>query len=357
MQRHYLCLGNNFGVISLKVLFIGGTGNISYEVSKLAIEKGIDLYLFNRNNKSEFFPEGAKLIKGDIRDEASAKEILKNHEFDVVVNWIAYETGHVETDIRLFKGKTGQYIFISTASAYHKPAENYLITERTPLDNPFWDYSSKKIDCEKVLLEEYRKTGFPVTIVRPSHTYGVTSIPSAFNSPKNKWSIAERMRRGKKIIVPGDGTSLWVITHSSDFAKAFVGLLGKSQAIGEDYHITSDEVLNWNLITNYVGEALGIKPEIIHMSTDFITTCLPEYYGGLYGDKMESVCFDNSKIKKLVPDFRATKPAKEGIKESVEWFLKHPEMLWMDEEWDEKCDKLIASHEAGINYFRSLSNK
>lgn len=336
----------------MKVLFIGGTGVISTEVSKLAIEQGVDLYLFNRNTRSDFVAEGAKVIKGDIRDEESAARILKNYEFDVVVDWIAYTKEHVEQDIKLFKGRTGQFIFISSASAYEKPAKSYLITEKTPLANPYWEYSRNKIECENLLYEEYRKNGFPITIVRPSHTYGVTSIPAAFNSKVYRWSIIERMKRGKKIVVPGDGTSLWVLTHSSDFAKAFVGLLGNAKAIGEDFQITSDEVLNWNRITNLVGEAVGIKPEIVHMSTDFITSCLPEYSGELYGDKSESVCFDNSKIKALVPGFKATKPFSEGIKESIEWYLKHPENMKLDEEWDRTCDRLIAAHEAGINAFR-----
>lgn len=337
----------------MRVLFIGGTGVISTEVSKLAVEKGLDLYLFNRNSHSEFVPEGARVIKGDIRDRESAAAILKNYDFDAVVDWVAFTREHVEQDIGLFRGKTGQYIFISSASAYQKPAQSYLITEKTPLDNPYWEYSRNKIECENLLYDEYRKNGFPITIVRPSHTYSVTSIPAVFNSKTSRWSIVERMKRGKKIIVPGDGTSLWVLTHSSDFAKAFVGLLGNPKAIGEAFQITSDEVLNWNRITNLVGEAVGIKPEIVHMSTDFITACLPERKGELYGDKIESVCFDNSKIKALVPEYKATKPFSEGIKESIEWYQKHPEHMWMDEAWDRTCDRLIAAHEAGINEFRN----
>ena len=335
----------------MKVLFIGGTGTISTAVSALAVQKGIELYLFNRNKRKELIPEGARVIRGDIRDEKSSGEILKDYDFDVVVDWIAFTPDHVETDLRLFRGKTGQYIFISSASAYQKPLENYIITEKTPLVNPYWEYSQDKIKCENLLFKEYRENDFPVTVVRPSLTYGVTGLPFIFNSRKSSWSIVERMKRGKKIVLPGDGTSLWVITHNTDFAKAFVGLLGRPEAIGEAFHITSDEVLNWNRIAGFYGEAIGVEPEIVHVSTDFFTSCLPEYYGGLYGDKMESVCFDNSKIKRLVPGYRATKPFKEGVRESIEWYGRHPELLWLDEEWDDQCDRLIKAHEAGIRAF------
>jgi nucleoside-diphosphate-sugar epimerase len=335
----------------LKVLFIGGTGNISAAVSQLALDKGHELYLFNRNTRQEFTPQGAKIIEGDIRNEDQAMEALKGYTFDVVVNWIAFNLEHIETDLRLFEGRTGQYIFISSASAYQKPPRSYVITEDTPLENPFWEYSREKIACEALLFEKYQKAGFPVTIVRPSHTYGVTALPSIYNSRKSAWSIAERMKRGKKIIIPGDGTSLWVLTHNTDFAKAFVGLMGRKEAIGEAFHITSDEVLTWNQITLALGEALGVTPELVHMSTDFLTACLPHRYSEWVGDKINSVCFDNSKVKALVPEFICTTPFNEGIKQSVQWYLQHPELLWLDEEWDRECDRLIAAHEAGIEAF------
>ncbi len=335
----------------MKVLFIGGTGNISAAVSQLALDKGHELYLFNRNTRQEFTPQGAKIIEGDIRNEDQAMEALKGYTFDVVVNWIAFNLEHIETDLRLFEGRTGQYIFISSASAYQKPPRSYVITEDTPLENPFWEYSREKIACEALLFEKYQKAGFPVTIVRPSHTYGVTALPSIYNSRKSAWSIAERMKRGKKIIIPGDGTSLWVLTHNTDFAKAFVGLMGRKEAIGEAFHITSDEVLTWNQITLALGEALGVTPELVHMSTDFLTACLPHRYSEWVGDKINSVCFDNSKVKALVPEFICTTPFNEGIKQSVQWYLQHPELLWLDEEWDRECDRLIAAHEAGIEAF------
>jgi nucleoside-diphosphate-sugar epimerase len=341
------------GRVKMKVLFIGGTGIISSAVSKLALEKGIDLYLFNRNNQKEFTPEGAKIIKGDIRREDEAKEILKDYSFDVVVNWIAFTPEHIGTDLRLFRDKTKQYIFISSASAYQKPPENFIITEKTPLSNPFWEYSRSKIACEELLFEEYSKNGFPATVVRPSHTYGNTLIPCILNSHRSRWSVVERMKRGKRIIVPGDGTSLWVLTHNSDFAKAFVGLMGNPKAIGEAFQITSDEALTWDQITNLIGEAVGVKPDIVHMSTDFITACIPELHSELVGDKINSVYFDNSKIKSLVPDFICTTPAREGIRRTIKWYLSHPELLWLDEEWDAMCDRLIAAHEAGISAYKA----
>ncbi len=339
----------------MKVLFIGGTGVISTAVSKLALEKGIDLYLFNRNKQKEFIPDGAKIIQGDIRNEKEARELLKGHSFDVVVNWIAYTPDHIETDLRLFRGKTNQYIFISSASAYQKPVESFLISEKTPLKNPFWEYSRNKIACEELLFNEYRQNGFPATVVRPSHTYGNTLIPCIINSRKSRWSVVERIKRGKKVIVPGDGTSLWVLTHNSDFAKAFVGIMGHPKAIGEDFNITSDEALTWNQITNLIGESIGVTANIVHISTDFITACIPELHSELVGDKMYSVYFDNSKVKGLVPDFKATTPIREGLKKTIDWYINHPELLWLDEEWDRQCDRLIAAHDAGIKAFRNYN--
>lgn len=336
---------------NLKVLFIGGTGNISSEVSRLALKKGMELYLLNRNNREEFTPERARLIQGDIRNEEESHELLKNYSFDVVVDWIAFTPEHIRTDLRLFKGKTGQFVFISSASAYQKPLDHFLITEKTPLVNPYWDYSRNKIACEELLFEEYHQNGFPVTIVRPSHTYGVTSMPCIYNSRKSTWSIVERMKRGKRIVLPGDGTSLWVVTHNTDFAKAFTGLLGHPKAIGEAFHITSDEVLSWNQLTLSLGEAAGVTPELYHVSTDFLTACLPHRQSELVGDKINSVCFDNAKVKGLVPDFTCTTPFAEGIKQSIAWYREHPELLWLDEEWDRECDRLIAAHEAGIRAF------
>ncbi|MDP4181209.1 MAG: SDR family oxidoreductase [Bacillota bacterium] len=325
----------------MRALFIGGTGIISEAVSKLAVAKGIDLHLLNRGNRSIYFPDGAKVIQGDIRDKAAVTEALRKYDFDVVVDWIAFTPEHVQTDLQLFKEKTGQYIFISSASAYQKPSTDYIITESTPLSNPFWQYSRDKIACEELLIDEYRSNGFPATIVRPSLTYGRQMIPAALNSWQKPWSIIDRMRKGKKIIVHGDGTSLWTITHNTDLAKGFVGLMGNSKAIGHAFHITSDEVLTWNMIYELIGKAAGVKPDIIHIASDFISKLSPDSYGSLIGDKAESAIFDNSKIKRFVPEFKATVGFEQGVRKSVEWFQAHPELCVVDHEWDEMMDKII----------------
>lgn len=329
----------------MKVLFIGGTGLISEAVSRLAVEQGIELYLFNRGERNEFVPEGAKVIRGNIRDAAESAATLKGYEFDVVVDWIAFTPEHVQTDIELFAGKTGQYIFISSASAYQKPQRNYLITEETPLANPYWQYSRDKIACEELLQEVHRTSGFPVTIVRPSHTYGVTAIPAALTSWQHPWSLVERIRKGQPLVIHGDGTSLWTLTHNTDFAKGFTGLLGNPEAIGEAVHITSDESLNWNQIYAAIGEAAGREPKVVHISTDFIAAYTPAGTAdGLIGDQAVSSVFDNSKIKRLVPEFAATVPFAEGVKQSVEWYEARPQLCTVDADWYKMLDTLISKH-------------
>ncbi|MBW4085419.1 SDR family oxidoreductase [Paenibacillus sp. S150] len=329
----------------MKVLFIGGTGLISEAVSKLAVERGIQLYLFNRGQRNEFVPEGAQVLRGDIRNPAEAAEALKDYEFDAVVDWIAFTPEHVRSDIDLFTGKTKQYIFISSASAYQKPQQNYLITEETPLENPYWQYSRDKIACEQLLLDAHRNSGFPVTIVRPSHTYGDTAIPAALTSWAHPWSLIDRIRKGLPIVIHGDGTSLWTLTHNTDFAKGFIGLLGNPETIGEAVHITSDESLNWNQIYAAIGQAAGKDPQVVHISTDFIAAFAPPGTAdGLIGDQAVSSVFDNSKLKRLVPDFAATVPFAEGVKRSVAWFEQHPELCTADSEWGALLDNLIAKH-------------
>ncbi|QUL56718.1 SDR family oxidoreductase [Paenibacillus tritici] len=329
----------------MKVLFIGGTGLISQAVSRLAVERGIELYLFNRGERSGFVPKGAQVIQGDIRDKDKAAEALKEYDFDVVVDWIAFTPEHVQADIDLFTGKTRQYIYISSASAYQKPQRSYLITEETPLVNPYWQYSRDKIASEQLLLEAYQKSGFPVTIVRPSHTYGDTAIPAALTSWSHPWSLVERIRKGQPLVIHGDGTSLWTLTHNTDFAKGFVGLLGHPEAIGEAVHITSDEVLNWNQIYAAIGAAAGREPKVVHISTDFIAANTPAGTAdGLIGDQAVSSVFDNSKIKRLVPDFQATVPFAEGVKQSIAWFESHPERCTSDPDFSKMLDGLIAKH-------------
>lgn len=333
----------------MKVLFIGGTGLISEAVSKLAISRGIELYLFNRGNREGFVPEGAHVIKGDIRNPLDAAAALENEQFDVVVDWIAFTPEHVSVDIELFRGKTKQYIFISSASAYQKPPKHYIITEdATPLENKYWQYSRDKIACEQLLLDEHAATGFPVTIVRPSFTYGDTMIPAALNSWQHPWSLIARIRAGRPVIVHGDGSSLWTMTHNTDFAKGFVGLLGKEEAIGQAYHITSDEVLTWNQIYEAIGAAAGAEPKLVHISTPFLISHDPELEGGLLGDKSVTSVFDNSKIKSLVPDFDAALSFAEGIKRTVAWFEAHPERCTEDEAWNEQMDRIIEAHKTGF---------
>ncbi|HMB95944.1 MAG TPA: SDR family oxidoreductase, partial [Tepidisphaeraceae bacterium] len=259
---------NSSRIDRMKVLFIGGTGIISSACTALAIERGIDLYLLNRGKREAV--KGARTLHADIRDADRTQAVLRDQNFDVVVDWIAFTNEHVEADIRLFSGRAGQYIFISSASVYQKPVSHYLITESTPLANPFWDYARNKIECEERLMREYREKGFPITIIRPSLTYGQTMIPHACGSWHHPWTTADRMLKGKPILVHGDGTSLWVTTHNSDFAKGFVGLLGNSQTIGHAFHITTDEVLTWDQIYQTVGAALGVEPKLVHVASETI---------------------------------------------------------------------------------------
>jgi len=331
----------------VKALFIGGTGTISAAVSELAVKNGIDLYLLNRGNRSEFFPQGAKSIIGDIRDVEVVTKILYNYEFDVVVDWVAYTPDHIKTDIELFREKTNQYIFISSASAYQRP--NYLVTESTPLVNPYWQYSRDKIACEKLLMEEYANNNFPATIIRPSYTYGKTMLPFIFNSREHRWTIVDRIKKGKKIIIPGDGTSLWTLTHNTDFAKGFVGLMGNIQALGHAFHITSDEVLTWDQIAKIIGDAVGLEPEIVHIPSEFICAFSPEHIGGLLGDKAVSVVFDNSKIKRFVPGYYATVPFKEGIRDTIKWYEAELYRCEVDEKFNSLTDKIINSYQKALN--------
>ncbi|SHM90213.1 SDR family oxidoreductase [Halanaerobium congolense] len=331
----------------MKVLFIGGTGTISQAVSELAVKKGIELYLFNRGNNNHLAPKNAKIIEGNIRNPKDAAQKLKDYKFDVIVDWVAFDPEHVKNDIEIFRDKTDQYIFISSASAYQKPQTSYLIDESTPLSNPYWEYSQKKIACENILMAEYRKNDFPITIVRPSHTYGKTSIPAAINSSKAPWTLIDRMRKGKKILVHGDGSSLWTMTHNSDFAKAFIGLIGNIQAVGHAFQITSDESLNWNQIYKALAAAAGVdNPKLVHVTSRKIAEYNDIYIGKLLGDKAASVVFDNSKIKRFVPSFKAIVPFAEGVKDSINWYDSHPELQRIDQDWNDLMDKIIEENES-----------
>jgi nucleoside-diphosphate-sugar epimerase len=325
----------------LKVLFIGGTGNISTSVSRLCIKKGIDLYLLNRGNR-EVEITGAKIINGDISKPDKVAELLKGHNWDAVVNWIVFNVNDIERDIKLFQGKTKQYIFISSASAYQKPPSHPVITESTPLNNPFWDYSQNKILCEERLNHEYQNKNFPVTIVRPSLTYD-TVLPVIMGG-WTEYTIVDRIKKGKEIIVHGDGSSLWIVTHAEDFAKGFVGLIGHQQAIGHSFHITSDEILTWEQIYIALAEAIGVEANIVHISSDFIVKHENSLRGSLLGDKSYSVIFDNSKIKTFVPDYCAIIPFNQGIKRTLGWFEADPKRQVINEKSNEMIDRILKAH-------------
>ncbi len=325
----------------MKVLFIGGTGIISSACSPLAIERGIDLYLLNRGQSARPAPAGAKVLHGDIRDPASVKAAIGSMTFDAVVNWITFTPEQVEIDIELFRGITRQYVFISSASAYQTPPVNLPVTESTPLANPFWQYSRNKIAVEERLMRAYREEQFPFTIVRPSHTYDASLMPMG-----GRYTWIDRMRKGKPVIVHGDGSSLWVMTHHTDFAKGFVGLLGNNRAIGEVFHITSDELLTWNQIYNLIGQAAGATPQLVHVPSDVINAYDPQWGAGLLGDKTHSMIFDNSKIKRIVPDFAATIPFARGAEEIVAWYDADPARQVVDDKLNETMDRILAAWSA-----------
>lgn len=322
----------------MKVLFIGGTGFISTSVSRMAVERGIELYLLNRGQRPNEIAGSHSLI-ADIHQPESLKKAIGNMQFDVVVDWIAYTPEDVERDIAVFCGRTNQFVFISSASAYQKPVVNYIITESTPLKNPHWEYSRNKIACEELLMKAYRDVDFPVTIVRPSFTYA-TYFPVAIGG-FGCYTIADRMKKGLPIIVHGDGTSLWVNTHAEDFAKGFLGLLGNDKTIGQAFHVTSDEVLTWNQIYQTIAEELGVQANMVYIPSDFIVKKAPQYEGPLWGDKSWSVVFDNSKIKTFVPEFQATIPFREGMRRAIAWFDADKSRQRIDEQVNQEMDLIL----------------
>ena len=326
----------------MKVLFIGGTGIISSACSQLCVERGIDLFLFNRGQSSRPIPEEAQVLVGDIRDRASVSSVLGGLTFDVVVEWVAYVPEQVQAEIEFFQGRTGQYIFISSASAYQTPPSHLPVTESTPLDNPYWEYSRNKIACEEQLLQAYRRDKFPMTIVRPSHTYDKTLLPM-----QGGYTVIDRMRKGNKVIVHGDGASLWTMTHHMDFAKGFVGLLGNSQAVGDVFHITSDELLTWNQIYTILGRAAGVEqPRLVHIPSELINAFDPDWGAGLLGDKANSMIFDNTKIKRVVPGFSASIPFSRGAEEIIAWYDEDPSHRKVNDEFNALVDRIIAAYES-----------
>ena len=324
---------------SRRALFIGGTGIISTSSGRRALEQGWDLTLLNRGSSTTRpVPDGAEVVVADIRDPASVKAALGDREFDAVVDFVAFTPEHVSADVDLFTGRTGQYVFISSASAYQTPPARLPILESSPLRNPAWQYSQDKIAAEQVLVDAYRSTGFPATIVRPSHTYDETALPTT-----GGWTDIDRMRRGVPVVVHGDGSSLWVLTHSRDFAIAFVGLLGHPQAVGDSFHITGDQLQTWDQIYRELGAAAGVEPNLVHVTSDDIAALHPPFGPGLLGDKTHSVIFDNSKVKSLVPKYVATTPFSVGAREIIGWYDADSSRRKVDPDTDAAFERILAA--------------
>jgi nucleoside-diphosphate-sugar epimerase len=327
-------------VSGLRVLFIGGSGVISSACSWLAVERGIELVVLNRGStRLRPLPEQATVLHADVRDPAAMAAALGDREFDAVVNWVAFTPGQVQADVDLLRGRAGQYVFISSASAYQTPPSRLPVTESTPLSNPFWQYSRDKIACEDLLVAAYRNEGFPATIVRPSHTYDKTLIPL-----DGGWTALARMRQGRPVVVHGDGTSLWTLTHHADFARGFVPLLGHPRTLGEAFHITSDDVLTWNQVTAALAAAAGVTADMVHVPSDAIAAVDPGWGAGLLGDKSHSLVFDNSKLRGVVPDYRAVIPFEQGAREIVAWYDEDPARQQVDARIDAAMDKLVAAY-------------
>ena len=336
---------------AMRILFIGGTGNISGAITRqLAARRDCELVLLNRGNRMAEVPDGVRVVKADIKDESDVAHKLEGLEFDSVCDFIGFRPEQMERDFRLFGGRTGQFIYISSASAYDKSSGG-VITENTPLGNPYWEYSRDKIACEEVLMRHYREDAFPVTIVRPSHTYGELKIPVSVHGTRGAWQVVRRMIEGKPVIVHGDGESLWTLTFNEDFAQGFIGLICNPGAIGEAYHITSDEALSWNRIYRTIAESLGVEFKPYYVPSDLLASLAPaefEMEGNLLGDKAPSAVFDCTKLKRAVPDFSPQIPFREGCRRSLNYFLSHPELQVEDPEFDKWCDDVIARGDCNI---------
>ena len=331
----------------MKILMIGGTGTISTAITQQLSETEHELYLLNRGSKAVAIPANVVTIVADINDEEDVRKKLEGMSFDAVCEFIGFVPEQLERDYRLFKDKTKQYIYISSASAYHKPVKDYRIYEATSLANPYWEYSRNKIACEEYLMKLYREEGFPVTIVRPSHTYGLRSVPVGVHGNKGSWQVLKRMLDGKPVIIHGDGTSLWTLTFNEDFAKGFIGLLGNPHAIGEAFQITSDESVTWTQIYEIIADCLGVEMKPYYVSSNFLAAVSKyDFTGSLIGDKANTVVFDNSKLKKAVPGFIATMRTEQGLRKTIEYILEHKELQIEDEEFDFWCDKVIEKLEA-----------
>ncbi|HEQ71928.1 MAG TPA: NAD-dependent epimerase/dehydratase family protein [Spirochaetia bacterium] len=324
----------------MKILFIGGTGNISLSCTESALEAGFTVTHLNRGTGRRPVDARVETLRGDIRNPARVAALLEKRTFDVVADFISFVPDHLEGNLKLFTGKTGQYIFISSASVYRKPVAYYVITESTPAHNPYWEYSQNKIACENLLFSAWRERALPATVIRPSHTYANGYLPFPYGSPD--FTVADRILKGKEILLHGDGQSLWTLTHADDFARGFIGLCGHPAALGETFHITGDEVLSWRVIAETVGEALGREPRIVYLTSEEIAAHSPELGAGLLGDKAYSVIFDNSKLKRLVPGFRAIVPFHQGVRRCVDWFNQEPSRKVIDTELNMTLDRLCA---------------
>ena len=337
--------GDSIGVrgdSGMNILFIGGTGIISTGCVRVALQRGWSVTLLNRG-KTGPVPEGCRHLAADIRDPVQARKALGGLEFDAVVDWVTYEPAHVDTDLGLFRDRTGQLVFISSASAYQTPPAKLPVTEDTPLDNPFWAYSRQKIACEQRLLHAMQE-GFPATIVRPSHTYGRGPFPY-----DGGYTVLDRIRRGKAVVVPGDGTSLWTLTHHLDFAIGLLGLLGRPEALSEAFHITGDEWLSWNDIFAMLGQHLGHEPVLAHVPSEAIMKASPDWGASVWGDKAHSMVFDNSKIRRLVPEFRTTIPFATGSRDIIEWYREHPDHCRVDPAFDALQDRLSGIYSRALH--------
>lgn len=331
----------------MKILFVGGSGVISRAAARQTIDAGHDLWLLNRGQRRPI--DGARTLVADVADAAGLRAALDGSDWDVVVQWIAFTPADIRRDLELFRGRARQYLFISSASVYQKPLDRYLITESTPRSNPYWEYARLKIACEEELEAAHRATGFPAVIVRPSLTYGEDQVPLVLNAWNRSWTAVDRMRRGAPVVIPGDGNSLWTITHNTDFAAGLVGLFGNPAAAGEAFHITSDEVLTWNRIFHTVAAAAGVaSPRFVHIPSDFIISCVPAVEGTLLGDKAVSAVFDNAKIRRFVPGFAARTPFAAGIRRTIAWFDADPERRQTDAAANERWDRLTAAYENAL---------
>ena len=337
----------------MKVLMIGGTGTISMAITRLLCQSGWEVYLLNRGSRRAEAPAGIHWIQADMNEEAAVQQAIQGLQFDCVCQFIGFEPWQVERDIRLFSGKTKQYLYTSSASAYHKPGADYRITEGTTLANPYWQYSRNKIACEEVLMKAYREQQFPMTIIRPSHTYDNRSVPLGVHGDKGSFQVLKRMLEGKPVIIHGDGTSLWTMTHNTDFAKGYVGLMGNPHAIGEAFQITNDETLTWNQIYSTIARCLGVELKPYYVSSYFLAaTGKYDMLGSLIGDKANSVVFDNRKLKAAVPDFRPTVRFEQGVAEAIANVMAHPELQQEDPAFDAWCDQVIAAQDNALKAFR-----